>query len=87
MAFLPFYIKTLELVDGNNVVLSRIEPDVPVSENPVFSLDFDMTPGQKITLTGQDNNGNRINEVIYDEKIKLSHINTSFSLCYENLNI
>lgn len=61
-----FYIKSLELVDGNNVVLSRIEPDVPVSENPVFSLDFDMTPGQKITLIGLDNNGNRINEVIHE---------------------
>ncbi|MCG8378836.1 MAG: quinoprotein dehydrogenase-associated SoxYZ-like carrier [Proteobacteria bacterium] len=61
-----FYIKRLELIDNNNVVLTRIEPNVAISENPVFSLDLDIAPEQKITLIGQDNNGNKINQVLYE---------------------
>jgi sulfur-oxidizing protein SoxY len=35
-------------------------PFEPVSENPLFSFDFDKKPVGPISLVGRDNNGNRI---------------------------
>lgn len=63
--FPAFYINTLELIDDNDVVLARIEPNVPISENPVFTLDFNMKQEQKVRLVGEDNNGNKINQVLF----------------------
>lgn len=57
-----FYIERLSLTDATGRELMRVLPFEPVSENPVFSFDF--PPGKAaagpLTLTGVDNNGNRI---------------------------
>lgn len=57
-----FYIERLSLTDATGRELMRVLTFEPVSENPVFSLDI--PPGKAaagpLTLTGVDNNGNRI---------------------------
>ncbi len=57
-----FYIERLSLTDTSGRELMRVLTFEPVSENPVFS--FDLLPGkataEPLTLTGADNNGNRI---------------------------
>jgi sulfur-oxidizing protein SoxY len=64
--FPAFYINTLELIDADDMVLARIEPNVPISEYPVFTLDFNMKQEQKVRLVGEDNNGNKINQVLFE---------------------
>ncbi|MCE2745496.1 MAG: quinoprotein dehydrogenase-associated SoxYZ-like carrier [Burkholderiales bacterium] len=56
-----FYIEEMILQDKNKQVLARLYPFEPVSENPLFSFDFDKKPAGPISLVGRDNNGNRIN--------------------------
>ena len=56
-----FYIEEMVLQDKNRQVLARLYPFEPVSENPLFSFDFDKKPAGPISLVGRDNNGNRIN--------------------------
>lgn len=55
-----FYIEEMILQDQNKQVLAKLYPFEPVSENPLFSFDFDKKPVGPISLTGRDNNGNRI---------------------------
>jgi sulfur-oxidizing protein SoxY len=56
-----FYIEEMILQDQNKQVLAKLYPFEPVSENPLFSFDFDKKPVGPISLVGRDNNGNRIN--------------------------
>lgn len=56
-----FYIEEMILQDQNKQVLAKLYPFEPVSENPLFSFDFDKKPLGPISLVGRDNNGNRIN--------------------------
>lgn len=55
-----FYIEEMILQDKNKQVLAKLYPFEPVSENPLFSFDFDQKPAGPISLVGRDNNGNRI---------------------------
>ncbi|WP_370264505.1 quinoprotein dehydrogenase-associated SoxYZ-like carrier [Limnobacter sp.] len=55
-----FYIEEMVLRDGKQQVLARLYPFEPVSENPLFSFDFDQKPMGPISLLGRDNNGNLI---------------------------
>jgi len=55
-----FYIEEMILQDQNKHVLAKLYPFEPVSENPLFSFDFDKKPVGPISLVGRDNNGNRI---------------------------
>jgi sulfur-oxidizing protein SoxY len=55
-----FYIEEMVLQDQNKQVLAKLYPFEPVSENPLFSFDFDKKPVGPISLVGRDNNGNRI---------------------------
>lgn len=54
-----FFIERLVLRDGEGGDWARIITYEPVSENPLFSLEFDRAPPE-LTLVGADNNGNRI---------------------------
>ncbi|HEX6828007.1 MAG TPA: quinoprotein dehydrogenase-associated SoxYZ-like carrier [Burkholderiales bacterium] len=57
-----FYIERLTLADEQGTVYMTIETFEPVSENPAFSFDVDprSKPRGALSLTGVDNNGNRI---------------------------
>lgn len=57
-----FYIERLTLADEEGTRFMVIDTFEPVSENPVFSFDIDSraAPRGGLTLTGVDNNGNRI---------------------------
>lgn len=55
-----FYIEEMVLQDKNKRVLAKLYPFEPISENPLFSFDFDKKPVGPISLVGRDNNGNRI---------------------------
>jgi sulfur-oxidizing protein SoxY len=52
-----FYIDAIDISDPQGELLARLLPFEPVSENPVFSLDFPVAGPLK--LSGRDNNGNR----------------------------
>lgn len=54
-----FFIERLVLRDGAGDDWARLITYEPVSENPLFSLEFD-NPPPELTLVGADNNGNRI---------------------------
>jgi sulfur-oxidizing protein SoxY len=57
-----FYIERLTLADEQGTVFMTLETFEPVSENPTFSFDIDSAarPRGHLSLTGVDNNGNRI---------------------------
>lgn len=57
-----FYIERLTLADEQGAVYMTIDTFEPVSENPTFSFDIDpgARPKGALSLTGVDNNGNRI---------------------------
>ena len=55
-----FFVEQLTLSDASNQVLAHLYPFEPVSENPLFSFDFEDKPNGPIRLTGKDNNGNKI---------------------------
>lgn len=59
-----FYVNRLVLRDAQGRELMRLLPYEPVSENPVFSFDFDERPRGALRLVGSDNNGNRVDGVI-----------------------
>jgi sulfur-oxidizing protein SoxY len=59
-----FYVSRLSVRDAGDRELLRIHTFEPVSENPVFSFDFDRPPAGPLRITGVDNNGNRINSRI-----------------------
>jgi sulfur-oxidizing protein SoxY len=52
-----FYLDELEFLSAEGVLLMRVQPFEPVSENPVFTLQQG-APGRVRTM-GRDNNGNR----------------------------
>ena len=56
-----FYVNRLSVQDAQGRELARLQTYEPVSENPVFSFDFDSPPAGGVTIVGTDNNGNRIN--------------------------
>lgn len=55
-----FYVNRLSVQDGQGRELARLQAFEPVSENPVFSLDFASPPPGGVRIVGTDNNGNRI---------------------------
>lgn len=55
-----FYVNRLSVQDAQGRELARLQTYEPVSENPVFSFDFDSPPAGGVTIVGTDNNGNRI---------------------------
>lgn len=55
-----FYLNRLSLRDGQGRELLRLHSFEPVSENPVFSFDFERPPPGPLQLLGSDNNGNRL---------------------------
>jgi len=54
----------MELKDKHGELIAHIESYQPVSENPFFSVDLDSKLFQGIVLSGRDNNGNLINQVL-----------------------
>jgi sulfur-oxidizing protein SoxY len=58
-----FYLETLVLRDARGTEWARITTYEPVSENPVFSVDFATTP-PPLKLIGRDNNGNRVESAL-----------------------
>ncbi len=59
-----FYVSKLSVRDSGDRELLRIQTFEPVSENPVFSIDFAKAPPGPLRITGVDNNGNRIDSKI-----------------------
>ncbi|MBQ0961119.1 quinoprotein dehydrogenase-associated SoxYZ-like carrier [Ideonella sp. 4Y11] len=55
-----FFVNRLSVQDGQGRELARLQAFEPVSENPVFSLDFRSPPAGGVRIVGADNNGNRI---------------------------
>lgn len=55
-----FYVNRLSVRDAAGTELLRLATYEPVSENPVFSFDFKGGRAGPFTVTGTDNNGNRI---------------------------
>ncbi|MBN8489329.1 MAG: quinoprotein dehydrogenase-associated SoxYZ-like carrier [Burkholderiales bacterium] len=55
-----FFVNRLSVQDGRGRELARLQAFEPVSENPVFSLDFRSPPEGGVRIVGADNNGNRI---------------------------
>lgn len=55
-----FYVNRLAVRDASGAELLRLSTFEPVSENPVFSFDFKGQRPGPFTVTGTDNNGNRI---------------------------
>lgn len=54
-----FHLRRLELRDESGEAWARLAVHEPVSENPIFSLDFAAAP-PALWLEGEDNNGNRM---------------------------
>ena len=54
-----FYVNRLAVRDMQGRELARLQAYEPVSENPVFSVDFAAPPPGGVQITGTDNNGNR----------------------------
>jgi sulfur-oxidizing protein SoxY len=55
-----FYVSRLSVRDGAHRELARLLTYEPVSENPVFSFDFSKPPKGPLSITGVDNNGNKV---------------------------
>lgn len=59
-----FYLARLAVRDAQDRELLRLNTFEPVSENPVFSFDFDRREPGALRVVGVDNNGNRIDTVV-----------------------
>lgn len=55
-----FYIEQLQLLDAGGAPWWRLALHEPVSENPFLTFELPLQGPQVFRLTGQDNNGNRI---------------------------
>jgi sulfur-oxidizing protein SoxY len=56
-----FHIEQLKLQNATGETLAEIQPAEPVSENPVFSVEFPNTVSlSPLRIVGSDNNGNVI---------------------------
>ena len=47
-------------MDADGRELARLQTFEPVSENPVLSFDFATAPRVPLSISGTDNNGNKI---------------------------
>lgn len=54
-----FFVDRLSVRDAQGHELARLSAYEPVSENPVFSVDFAVPPPGGVRIAGGDNNGNR----------------------------
>jgi sulfur-oxidizing protein SoxY len=54
------YIERLELQDAAGQPWWRMQLHEPVSENPLLTIEMPLQGPQAFRLSGQDNNGNRI---------------------------
>ncbi len=59
-----FYVKRISVLDRQGGELARLATFEPVSENPLFSFDFESPPQRPLRIVGSDNNGNRIDSVL-----------------------
>ena len=61
-----FYLNQLSLRDADGREMMRLNSFEPISENPIFSFDFDPAAplATPLRLTGTDNNGNRVERLI-----------------------
>ncbi len=59
-----FFMEKLAVLDQNDKELMRIQPFEPVSENPVFTIEFDGKALKGLTIRGVDNNGNKVNSKV-----------------------
>ena len=55
-----FYVSKLSVHDAQDRELLRLATFEPISENPVFSFDFNKPLWRPLRISGVDNNGNRI---------------------------
>ena len=55
-----FFVNKLSVRDADGRELARLLTFEPVSENPVFSFDFATAPRVPLSISGTDNNGNKI---------------------------
>lgn len=55
-----FFVNKLAVRDADGRELARLQTFEPVSENPVFSVDFAAAPRAPLSISGTDNNGNKI---------------------------
>jgi len=55
-----FYIEQLQLLDAAGEAWWRLQLHEPVSENPFLTFELPLVGPERFRLTGQDNNGNRI---------------------------
>ena len=53
-----FYLETLRFEDGRGRLLAELSPFMPVSENPVFTLDLESDG--PVRITGRDNQANLV---------------------------
>jgi sulfur-oxidizing protein SoxY len=60
-----FYIEEIRIVNAQNQPVSKILSFEPISENPVFTLDFPVAVKQdNWRIVGQDNQGNKLSAVV-----------------------
>jgi sulfur-oxidizing protein SoxY len=59
-----FFMQQLAVLDQNEKELMRIQPFEPVSENPVFTIEFDGKLLKGLIIRGVDNNGNKVNSKV-----------------------
>ena len=55
-----FYIEDLTLTDANDVLLATLQVYQPISENPIFTIDLNKEVEMPFSLSGRDNNGNKL---------------------------
>jgi sulfur-oxidizing protein SoxY len=55
-----FFVNKLSVRDADGRELARLQTFEPVAENPVFSFDFATAPRAPLSISGTDNNGNKI---------------------------
>ena len=55
-----FFVNKLSVRDADGRELARLQTFEPVAENPVFSFDFAAAPRAPLSISGTDNNGNKI---------------------------
>ena len=60
----PFFIERMALTDERGALCWELALHEPVSENPLLTFEMANATAQRWVLTGADNNGNRLHEVI-----------------------
>lgn len=62
-----FHIEDLVVSDAAGRKLMEIQPYAPVAENPVFTVDLPAGSAAPLSISGRDNNGNRIGAQVAHE--------------------